>query len=316
MRYACSYLSNGFVTFKAALLLPKECGFLVVTHPKGATQRIIICLKIFRYKVYRLLWNKNPIVGAVVTVTGLYDKPVKTNKRGIYTVTGIDYDYNPNIAIWIDKEEYVPYLQDRLGISPGETRKMNVVLEKAADVRGKVVDENGRPIAAAKVIVNGDAVTDAKGDYVVKRVKAGRAILLVTADGYARYSSSVNLLAGDRNTYNIVLKNNSAAKAPVTKYRLVPLTDTRDGETYIKGFVLKLKVTDKLNGTEIQATQYRFNGGNWITYNEPVKFYAPDVKTVEYYSTDTAGNKEKMNKMDFVQGTFEGAGEFVEKIEF
>lgn len=258
----------------------------------------------------------NPVAGAVVTVTGLYDKPVKTNQRGIYTVTGIDYDYNPNIAIWIDKEEYVLYLQDRLGISPGETRKLNVVLEKAAHVRGKVVDENGRPIAGAKVSVNGEAVTDAKGDYLVKRVKAGSAMILVTADGYTRHSSTVNLLAGDRNTYNIVLKSNSAAKAPVTKYRLVPLTDIRDGKSYIKGFVFKLKVTEKLNGTEIQSTQYRINGGKWITYNEPVKFYAPDVKTVEYYSTDTAGNKEKFNKMDFVQGTFEGSGEFVEKIEF
>ncbi|MDT9718772.1 carboxypeptidase regulatory-like domain-containing protein [Paenibacillus sp. ClWae2A] len=109
----------------------------------------------------------NPVAGAVVKVTGLYDKPVKTNQRGIYTVTGIDYDYNPNIAIWIDKEEYVPYVQDRLGISPGVTRKLNVILEKAAHVRGKVVDENGRPIAAAKVSVNGEAVTDARGDYLV-----------------------------------------------------------------------------------------------------------------------------------------------------
>lgn len=257
-----------------------------------------------------------PVVGALVTVTGLYDKPVKTNQRGIYTVTGIDYDYNPNIAIWIDKEEYIPFLQDRLGIAPGETRVMNVVLEKAANVRGKVVDEEGKPIEKAKVIVNGEAVTDKNGDYLIKRVQAGSATFQVTADGYARYSIQVDLLVGDRNTYNIVLKKNSAVKAPVTKYRLVPLTDTHDGKTYIKGFVLKLIVTDKANGIEIQNTQYRFNGGQWITYAEPVKFTAPDVKTIEYYTTDVAGNKEKINKMDFLQGKFEGAGEYVEKIEF
>jgi hypothetical protein len=257
-----------------------------------------------------------PVANAMVKVTGLFEKPVKTNQRGIYTVTGIDYDYNPNIAIWIDKEEYLPYVQDRLGISPGETRVMNVVLEKAANVRGKIIDDEGKPIEKAKVIVNGEAVTDKNGDYLIKRVKAGSATFQVTADGYARYSIGVNLLVGDRNTYNIVLKKNSAVKAPVTKYRLVPLTDTHDGKTYIKGFVLKLIVTDKVNGIEIQTTQYRFNGGNWITYKEPVKFISPDVKTIEYYTTDVAGNKEKINKMDFVQGKFEGAGEYVERIEF
>lgn len=258
----------------------------------------------------------NPVAGAVVKVTGLFEKPVKTNQRGIYTVTGIDFDYNPNIAIWVDKEEYIPYLQDRLGISPGETRVINVVLEKAAQVRGKVVNEEGKPIAGAKVTVNGQAVTDANGDYLIKRVQTGPTTLQVTADGYARYSSQVQLLAGDRNTYNIVLKKINAAKAPVTKYRLDPITSTHNGKTYIKGFVLKLKVTEKSNGVEIQTTQYRFNGGKWITYSGPVKFTAPDVKTIEYYSTDETGNKEKINKMDFVQGKFEGAGEFIEKIEF
>lgn len=114
-----------------------------------------------------------PVADALVSVTALYGKPVKTNQRGIYMVTGIDFEY-PNIAIKVDSADYMIYEQDRLELWAGETIKWDVVLTEAAHVRGKVVDEAGNPVSGAKVNAGGSATTtDAQGNYFIKRVPTG-----------------------------------------------------------------------------------------------------------------------------------------------
>ncbi|WP_458126367.1 carboxypeptidase-like regulatory domain-containing protein [Paenibacillus sp. Z3-2] len=250
-----------------------------------------------------------PVADALVSVTALYGKPVKTNQRGIYMVTGIDFEY-PNIAIKVDSADYMIYEQDRLELWAGETIKWDVVLTEAAHVRGKVVDEAGNPVIGAKVNVGGSAITDAQGNYFIKRVSTTNRTLSAEATGYIKYNLSVDLVHGDRNSYDIVLISDTDRTPPVTKYRLVPITDTLNGKTYIKGFTFILQASDEVNGSGIKVTEYRINGGKWNNYEGPVKFYAPDVKLVEYFSTDVAGNQEKYNKMDFVKGTFEGAGSY------
>lgn len=250
-----------------------------------------------------------PVPNALVKVTGALDRPVKTDQQGRYTVTGIDYDYNPNIAIWIDSADYMLYEQDRLNVQAGKTLIVDVVLTEAAHVRGKVVDETGNPVSGAKVNAGVLATTDAQGNYVIKRVPTG--VRTITGKpGYLKTSLNVTLVQGDRNTVDIVLKKDADITPPVTKYRLVPITDTVNDKTYIKGFTFRLQATDEVKGSGVKTTQYRINGGEWKNYEGPVKFYAPEVKVVEYFSTDVAGNQEKYNKMDFVKGTFEGAGAY------
>ncbi|MFX3649160.1 MAG: carboxypeptidase-like regulatory domain-containing protein [Paenibacillus sp.] len=251
-----------------------------------------------------------PVPDALVKVTGALDRPVKTDQQGRYTVTGIDYDYNPNIAIWIDSADYLLYEQDRLNVQPGKTLIVDVVLTEAAHVRGKVVDEAGNPVSGAKVNAGVSATTDAQGNYFIKRVPTGARIITGEASGYLKSSLNVTLVQGDHNTFNIVLKKDADVTPPVTKYRLVPITDIVNGKTYIKGFTFRLQATDEVKGSGVKTTQYRINGGEWKNYEGPVKFYAPEVKVVEYFSTDVAGNQEKYNKMDFVKGTFEGAGAY------
>ncbi|MGG4402609.1 carboxypeptidase-like regulatory domain-containing protein [Paenibacillus amylolyticus] len=253
-----------------------------------------------------------PIPDALVKVTGALDRPVKTDQQGRYTVTGLDFDYNPNIAIWVDSADYMLYEQDRLNVQAGKTLIVDVVLTEAAHVRGKVVDEAGNPVSGAKVNAGGSATatTDAQGNYFIKRVPTGTRTITGEAAGYLKSTQNVTLVQGDHNTFNIVLKKDADITPPVTKYRLVPITDTVNGKVYIKGFTFRLQATDEVKGSGVKTTQYRINGGAWNTYEGPVKFYAPDVKVVEYYSTDVAGNQEKYNKMDFVNGTFEGAGSY------
>ncbi|MBY0119031.1 carboxypeptidase regulatory-like domain-containing protein [Paenibacillus xylanexedens] len=253
-----------------------------------------------------------PIPDALVKVTGALDRPVKTDQQGRYAVTGLDFDYNPNIAIWVDSADYMLYEQDRLNVQAGKTLIVDVVLTEAAHVRGKVVDEAGNPVNGAKVNVGGSATiaTDAQGNFFIKRVPTGTRTITGEAAGYLKSTQNVTLVQGDHNTFNIVLKIDADITPPVTKYRLVPITDTVNGKIYIKGFTFRLQATDEVKGSGVKTTQYRINGGAWNTYEGPVKFYAPDVKVVEYYSTDVAGNQEKYNKMDFVNGTFEGAGSY------
>lgn len=252
-----------------------------------------------------------PIPDALVKVTGALDRPVKTDQQGRYAVTGLDFDYNPNIAIWVDSADYMLYEQDRLNVQAGKTLIVDVVLTEAAHVRGKVVDEAGNPVSGAKVNAGGLATTtDAQGNYFIKRVPTGTITITGEAAGYLKSTQNIPLVQGDHNTFNIVLKKDADITPPVTKYRLVPITDTVNGKVYIKGFTFRLQATDEVKGSGVKTTQYRINGGAWNTYEGPVKFYAPDVKVVEYYSTDVAGNQEKYNKMDFVNGTFEGAGSY------
>lgn len=253
-----------------------------------------------------------PIPDALVKVTGALDRPVKTDQQGRYAVTGLDFDYNPNIAIWVDSADYMLYEQDRLNVQAGKTLIVDVVLTEAAHVRGKVVDEAGNPVSGAKVNAGGSATTttDAQGNYFIKRVPTGTRTITGEAAGYLKSTQNVTFVQGDHNTFNIVLKKDVDITPPVTKYRLVPITDTVNGKIYIKGFTFRLQATDEVKGSGVKTTQYRINGGAWETYEGPVKFYAPDVKVVEYYSTDVAGNQEKYNKMDFVNGTFEGAGSY------
>ncbi|WP_181155478.1 MULTISPECIES: carboxypeptidase-like regulatory domain-containing protein [unclassified Paenibacillus] len=149
-----------------------------------------------------------PIAGAKIEVTSV-PYLVETDENGRYTVTGIDYDYSANIAIWVDSDNYVPYVEDRLGIRAGETIQIDVVLEAAAHVRGQVVDENGVPISG--VIISGNptrTTTDAHGYFILRRTMAGSVALAADFTGYPRHIVLVDLVPGDHNTVNFVLKKN------------------------------------------------------------------------------------------------------------
>ncbi|QOS78325.1 carboxypeptidase regulatory-like domain-containing protein [Paenibacillus sp. JNUCC31] len=250
-----------------------------------------------------------PVVGAVIKATTV-SQSVKTDKVGNYAITGIDnYAFN-EITLQVDAKGYVLYTTN---VSPGigRTMKLNIVLQDAADVSGLVQDEQGRPVAGATVAINNlKTKTDNQGKYSMDRLPPGTSTISVEADGYIKQTIRVTLVKGPKNTFDFILKSNSDKTPPVTKYVLVPLTEVSNGKPYINGFNFKLKATDEVNGSGLKMIQYRINGGEWITFIGPIKIYAPDVKTVEYFSTDVAGNQEKINKMDFVNGKFEGAGSY------
>jgi hypothetical protein len=135
--------------------------------------------------------------------------------------------------------------------------------------------------------------------------------IMLSQNGTFTYEFRSTDNAGNvENTQSIVLKIDKAA--PVTKYHFDPIYDKdMTGRQYIKGYTTTLKAIDNVSGSGINIIQYRINGGTWIPYTSPFTIYAGATHTVEYYSTDSAGNEESpINKMDFDKGIFTGAGKF------
>jgi type VI protein secretion system component Hcp len=95
----------------------------------------------------------------------------------------------------------------------------------------------------------------------------------------------------------------------MTQYHFDPIYDKNSEEiSYIKGFRVSLKAI--ANSTSVQQTQYRINGGSWVTYTGSFDIYAADTHSLEYFSTDQAGHVEQTNIMNFDTGTFAGVGSY------
>ena len=54
-----------------------------------------------------------------------------------------------------------------------------------------------------------------------------------------------------------------------------------------------LSATDNLSG--VATTQYRLDGGSWQTYTGPFPVSVDGIHSVDFYSTDNAGNVEAMH---------------------
>jgi hypothetical protein len=67
---------------------------------------------------------------------------------------------------------------------------------------------------------------------------------------------------------------------------------TGENNWYISAVTVSLIPTDDQSG--VDETVYRIDGGSWITYDVPFAVNTDGVHTIEYYSTDVAGNSEEI----------------------
>jgi hypothetical protein len=58
----------------------------------------------------------------------------------------------------------------------------------------------------------------------------------------------------------------------------------------------------------LAKTEYRVDGGAWAEYSQPFSVSAPGAHTVEYRSTDSAGNQEATRQLSFTITTVSGGG--------
>ncbi|SEN69737.1 TolB family protein [Lihuaxuella thermophila] len=93
---------------------------------------------------------------------------------------------------------------------------------------------------------------------------------------------------GNADIYMYALASDN--EGPVTTHSLTPSLPNSNG-WYKSNVSISLSATDNESG--VSKTEYRINGGAWTSYSEPFVLSNEGTNTVEYRSTDQAGNIEQ-----------------------
>ena len=88
---------------------------------------------------------------------------------------------------------------------------------------------------------------------------------------------------------------------PITKCFIIPEKPTGSNDWYKDPVIITLAATDE--GSGIDYTMYRIDGGYWERYRKPFIIDKDGVHIIQYYSVDRVGNKEEIKekqiKIDF-----------------
>ncbi|WP_165822350.1 OmpL47-type beta-barrel domain-containing protein [Paenibacillus montanisoli] len=85
--------------------------------------------------------------------------------------------------------------------------------------------------------------------------------------------------------------------APSTSVALQPGTPDGSSGWYRSDVGITLSATDDQSG--VAQTEYRINNGSWVPYNGTLTVSTDDTYTIEYRSTDAAGNEESAKSVNF-----------------
>ncbi len=83
----------------------------------------------------------------VLARAGGFARLVRTGPDGMYHLKGIPPQ---TYRLTVDEARYVPWVKPDLALAPGEGKRLDIALTLGASLAGKVVDENGAPVASAK----------------------------------------------------------------------------------------------------------------------------------------------------------------------
>src|SRR5450830_947046 len=72
---------------------------------------------------------------------------VRTGPDGMYHLKGIPPQ---TYRLAVDEARYVPWVKPDLALAPGEAKRLDIAVTLGALIAGKVVDENGAPVASAR----------------------------------------------------------------------------------------------------------------------------------------------------------------------
>jgi PKD repeat protein len=136
---------------------------------------------------------------------------------------------------------------------------------------------------------DGESSTEANPTHKYAEAKKYTATLTVTyGDG-----------STDKSTVDVTVLAKADETAPTTTYAFDPATPGNGG-TYTKPVHVTLTATDDAEGSGVDKTEYRFNGGDWQLYTgTPVTRTQPGDYTLEFRSTDKTGNVEATKSVTF-----------------
>ncbi|UUZ86663.1 carboxypeptidase-like regulatory domain-containing protein [Paenibacillus sp. P26] len=264
--------------------------------------------------------NGDPVSGATVSNGAISQT---TNAGGSYTLNVPPGTY----TVTVFKTGYPTDSKNNIQVTAGQSTTVNFgVLRSTAPLPANITVVNNAAGTPDTITVNGLTAGDVIKVYNAETggnllatsspVISGQSSVtasvyqLGAAAGYVYVSVTSTGQAESTRTAAAYGAEPADAVAPVTKYRLTPIyAQSSTGKPYIKGFTVTLQATDHQSG--VKVINYRENGGAWTAYTAPFTIYAETTHTVNYFSTDNAGNAETpVNTMDFDNGTFTGAGSF------
>ena len=181
------------------------------------------------------------------------DRTATTDARGHFRLAGLAFG---EYSLRIDARGYAPLLSERFTVLAGAETLQELALEREAAITGRVVDSDGRPIAASieaidvrrPGFVHGRraTATDQRGEFRLGSLHSGPYRLRVRAQGFATGALDdvfaprdveITLRAPGRIRGELV---GASDGAPVTSARLtlVPATDTTRVHDALPSFVV------------------------------------------------------------------------------
>ena len=89
-----------------------------------------------------------PVPRAKLLLKGnAFARLVRAAPDGTYALKGVPPE---TYRLAVDEARHVPWVQAALALAPGEAKKLDIALALGASLAGKVVDESGAPVAAAR----------------------------------------------------------------------------------------------------------------------------------------------------------------------
>ncbi len=105
---------------------------------------------------------------------------VRTAPDGTYAFRGVPPE---TYRLAVDEARHVPWAQAALALAPAEAKRLDIALTPAATMAGKVVDENGAPVAAARGTLTRGGENAAAGLRRMLRVDAEITAFRTRPDG-------------------------------------------------------------------------------------------------------------------------------------
>ncbi|HUS32446.1 MAG TPA: carboxypeptidase regulatory-like domain-containing protein [Kofleriaceae bacterium] len=120
-----------------------------------------------------------PVAGADVISPALRGPPVKSDENGDYALLGLPPGQIDFFAWDLASRSFTPNRKEKLG--PGETKHVDLELDRAGTATGVVVDDGGKPVPGVYVRMisedgtfdQGESMTDAAGKWMCHTMAGG-----------------------------------------------------------------------------------------------------------------------------------------------
>ncbi|MGA3047943.1 MAG: carboxypeptidase regulatory-like domain-containing protein [Terracidiphilus sp.] len=182
-----------------------------------------------------------------------------------------------------------------LGCTPSASADLPVVMP-GGNISGQVIDENGKPVKGAKIVVTGAALTnilsaktDSSGHYAIPGIAPGPASVTVTAHGFpSQPAVPVTVIHSQTVTLNISLSKNPSPSTPHPDPSTKPAGDFVTVSTNAvagpMGYVITPSLTSAVQSETTQQQAFdaiqKFNYPSIVFYisSAPLVYLSADKK--------------------------------------